>query len=615
MANSSLILSSLDFDALKQNFKQYLTSQSIFKDYDFDGSNINVLLDVMSYNSYLNSFYLNMVASEMFLDSAQKYDSVVSHAKELNYLPQSTKSSMATISFSIESEGLNGQLMVPKGTRFSGMNSNGTFNFVTDQLNTYISSNNTFQINSLNIFEGYYFQDSFVVDYNIENQRFVLSNKNIDTSSLTVTVSENAGANITVFSKVDNLFGLNATSTVYFLQGAQNNLYEIAFGDGLFGRKPLNSATITVNYRVAAGTKGNGVSSFILDDDLGLINSGVTTTGTITVDEISNSGADQENVDSIKFNAPRYFATQQRAVSTDDYKSLVLNNFGGQVSDITVYGGETVEPKQYGRVIVCIKPSYGTIAPDFLKSQVSNYLLDYIALPNRVVITDPEYFYCKITTTVQYDKTVAAKTATEIKSTVLNALLAFSTSNLEKFGNDLRYSKMVSSIDDSDISIVSNDTNTRLIKRISPLINYAISYTIDMNNAIYQENQPLLSVDHIAFHGGEFDTHYAHASVISSKFVANYNGVQYPISYLEDDSAGNLDLYTIDGTQIVKLATIGSVEYSTGIITINNLSVNSYDNYISIYVRTVSKDFYANSNKIILFDAADIDITVTEVIR
>ena len=187
MANSSLTLSSIDFDTLKQNFKTFLQTQSIFRDYDFDASNINVLLDVMSYNSYLNAFYLNMVASEMFLDSAQKYDSIVSHAKELNYVPRSAKSSAAEISFNLETTGLSGRLSIPKGTKFTGTNANGSYTFTTDELNTYTSSNNTFQVANLTILDGTYFKDSFVVGYNIENQLYLLTNKNIDTSSLHVS--------------------------------------------------------------------------------------------------------------------------------------------------------------------------------------------------------------------------------------------------------------------------------------------------------------------------------------------------------------------------------------------------------------------------------------------
>lgn len=294
MANSSLTLSSLDFDTLKNNLKKFLSSQDIFKDYNFEGSNINVLLDVLSYNSYLNSFYLNMIASEMFLDSAQKYDSIVSHAKELNYVPRSASHSVADISFTLETKDLNNKLTIPKGTKFYGTNSNGTFNFVTDQISTYVSVNDTFSVANLLIKEGSYFQDSYIMNYDLENQRFLISNKNIDISSISVNVSENYGANVTEFQKVNTLYNLDTFSNVYFIQAAENNLYEITFGDGLFGRRPLNEALITVKYIITNGSDGNGVKAFSLSDDLGFLNGGTANPSTITVNRESQGGANQE---------------------------------------------------------------------------------------------------------------------------------------------------------------------------------------------------------------------------------------------------------------------------------------------------------------------------------
>jgi len=612
MANSSLILSSLDFDTLKANLKQYLSTQSVFNDYNFDGSNINVLLDVMSYNSYLNSFYLNMVASEMFLDSAQKYDSVVSHAKELNYLPRSTKSSYAEVSFNLSTSGITGSLTIPKNTRFTGYNSNGTYVFTTNKLQTYTSQNSTYSVTSLKIYEGAYFQDTFVVNYNIESQKFTLTNQYIDTDSIEVTVLENNGANTTVFSRANNLYGLDSVSSVYFIQPAQNGLYEITFGDSLFGRKPLNTSVLVVTYRVSSGTDANGTESFVLDTDLSVINKGVVSPGRITANTISNSGSNAESIDSIRYTAPRYFATQQRAVSSDDYSSLVLANFGDQVSDVIVYGGETVEPKQYGRVIVTIKPSGATVAPDYLKSQISSYLKDYIVLPNRVLIADPDYFYCYVDTKVQYDKTITTKSASDLSSYVLNSITTYSSDNLEKFANDLRYSRLVSSIDNTDTSITSNDTNLRLIKRISPLLNSNVNYTLSLNNSLYDQQDPISSDQHISFYGSLYETHFAHASVISSKFTFNYNDVAYALSYFEDDSLGNIDVYAPIGGTVKKLVNIGTVDYANGIIKLNNLNLNYYGNYVSVYCKTANKDIYANQNKIILIEPSDITITMLE---
>jgi hypothetical protein len=615
MANSSLTLSSLDFDTLKQNFKEYLSTQSVFRDYDFDASNINVLLDVMSYNSYLNSFYLNMVASEMFLDSAQKYDSVVSHAKELNYVPRSAKSAAAEISFSLETTGLNGQITLPKGTKFTGINANGSFAFTTDEVNTYTSSNNTFNVANLTIYEGSYFKDSFVVDYNIENQLYLLSNKNIDTNSLTVTVTENNGATITSFGRADTLFGLDSASEIFFLQGAHNSLYEVVFGDGLFGRKPLNGAVVTAEYRVCSGTDAIGSSSFELDNDLGPTNGGSVnvSNGIITV-SASNSGANQESIESIRFASPRYFATQQRAIATDDYSSLILANFGGEISDVIVYGGETVEPKLYGRVIVSIKPASGQVAPNYLKTKINNYLRDYIALPNRILISDPDYLFCSVLTEVQYDKTITNKTASEIKTIVLNSVIDYSNDNLEKFGNDLRYSRLVTKIDSSDASITSNDTDLRIVKRISPLIDYSTSYDIDVGNPIYDGNINYSDVaNHKSLHNTEFDLHSQHAAVISSRFTYNLSDtVSYDLCFIEDDGEGNLIIFNETNDSLVPIAEAGTVNYDTGICNIKNLNVDNYGAYISIYFRPRDKDILSQKNKIIVIDPTDVSILVIE---
>jgi hypothetical protein len=616
MANSSLTLSSLDFDSLKNNFKEFLKTQSVFKDYDFNGSNMNVLLDVMSYNSYLNAFYLNMVASEMFLDSAQKYDSIVSHAKELNYLPRSTRSSVGEVNLQFNTVGVS-SLTVPKGTRFTGINSNGSYTFTTSESKVLTSSNTNFSVANLQVFDGDYFQDSYVVDYDIENQQFLISNRNVDISSVTVNVVENNGQSNTEFKRVDSLFGLNDRSEIFFLQGTQNNLYEVTFGDGLFGRKPLNSATIVINYRVAVGPSADGVTEFILIDNLNDSNEGDILEETITTAVASAGGAEQESIESIRFAAPRYFATQQRAITNDDYSSLIIANFGGEISDVAVYGGQEIEPKLYGRVIVSLKPAGGTVAPDYVKSNIINYLQEYIPLPNRVVITDPDYLYCSIKSEIQYDVTVTSKTSEDIEVVVRSAIDEYSSSNLEKFGNDLRYSRLISAIDNSDVSITSNDTELRIIKRISPLPNTPATYTIDVGNPFYYDSTGYNdSAQHTLIHENETDARFTHASLISSTFTYNStDGKVYPLSFFEDDTQGNIRVYTYVGSDIIPLEKVGSIDYVNGKFELSNINIAEYSNYVSIYLRSRLKDIIANKNKIILIDQNDVNISVVETRR
>ena len=605
MANSSLNISSLDFDTLKQNFKTYLQNQSVLKDYDFEGSNINVLLDVMTYNSYLNSFYLNMVASEMFLDSSQKYDSVASHSKELNYLPISNRSSVAFLDLTFETTGIDGPLTIPKGTRFSGSNSNDSFEFVTNEVNIITSANDTYSISNVEVLEGSFFQDSFIYDSTDETQVLRLSNENIDVNTLTITVIENNGANTYNYTRAENLLGINKNSQVFFLQPSDNNRYEIVFGNDIFGRKPQNFATIEADYIVNNGKDSNGISDISLVDDLGPINSGEVTTVTSTVVTNSADGAYQETIDDVKFRAPRFFATQQRAVASNDYSALVLARFGGALSDVNVYGGQEVEPKQYGKVLLSLKPASGTIAPDFIKNDVLNYLLDYIALPNRVVFVDPDFFYIHVISTVQLNTVTSLKSVSDIDALVTQDILDFGTNTLSKFDNDFRYSKFVTSIDAVDENITSNDTQVRLLSRQTPKVNEKVSFVINYNNEL--EARRTLC------------TGFIHPSVVLTTTQFTFlddDDNETEFAQIRDDGNGNLEVYKeISGQLVTIKSNIGSINYSTGKVEVDNIKIKGYDQYISFLVNTKNKDVISSQNMILLIDNSNVNVNVIETVK
>lgn len=605
MANSSIVLSNLDFDSLKNNLKQYLQTQSVFRDYDFEASNINVLLDVLSYNTYLNSFYLNMVSSEMFLDTAQKYDSVISHSKELNYLPKSTKSSVATINLTINSDNLDGVLTVPKGSRFTGINANGSFIFTTRESVSVTSSNSTYVANSINLYEGDYFNDTYVVDYNVENQQFVLSNENVDLDSISVNVISNSGANNTPFYRSENLLGLGSESEIYFIQPSFNNLYEVYFGNDIFGKRPLNGSIVQIQYRVASGNASNGVSKFTLVSDLGPINNGnINRSSTVTVSN-SAGGASKESIDSIKFSAPRYFATQQRAVSSNDYAALVLSKFSGEIADVNVYGGQELEPKLYGRVAISIKPTVGEVAPDYLKNAVNNYLLDYISLPNRVIVTNPDIFYCNIQSTVQLNTTKTLKSINEVKSLVTEGIVDFGETNLNKFNNDFRYSRFVTYIDNLYENISSNDTQVRLSKRIMPVIGERTSFNIKFNNEL-EARRTLCSG-------------YLHNSVVltTNKFsyIREDNTIVDEVQ-IKDNGAGVLQLYKVSGNVLTVVSdNIGSIDYVTGEVSVNQITIADYSDDILFLVNTKNKDIIASKNMILLITGQDTTVGVIEILK
>jgi hypothetical protein len=552
-----------------------------------------------------------MVASEMFLDSAQKLDSVVSHAKELNYLPKSAKSPAAVISFTANTVGVSNPFTIPKGTLFSGTNANGTFTFTTDQAYTYTSSNSTYSVTDLTIYEGTYVQDAFVHDSTVVNQRFLLTNPTIDIDSLTVTVSENNGQNIIVYSRVETLYNLTKDSTIFFVQAAQNNQYEIVFGDGILGKVPQNGAVIICNYRITLGNAGDGVNNFTCIQDLGPINGGQVRIPSITVTTTAVDGAVAETIESIRKSAPRYFATQQRAVSADDYSSLINAKFGNLINDVNVYGGETQSPPLYGRVIIAVKPANGLVAPDYLKNEIKTYLSKFIGLPTRPVITDPSYLYCGINATVQYNSKATTKTANDIQNLVLNNMIGFSSDHLEKFGNDFRYSKFVSHIDDSDTSITSNDTKIKIIKKLAPKLNYATSFDLEFNNSADVETRDAA----IGYSAGA--AFFDEPVLTSSSFTyLNADGSETAYSYFRDDNFGKIVIYaTINNVFTILNSDAGTIDYTTGKVVINPFTTTYYDMSIKLFVAPMNKDIIADKNKIIVIDPTDVTINIIETVN
>jgi hypothetical protein len=307
-----------------------------------------------------------------------------------------------------------------------------------------------------------------------------------------------------------------------------------------------------------------------------------------TANTPSTKSSNTQTIESIRFEAPRYFATQQRAVTNDDYASLVMSNFT-QIEGVNVYGGELLNPKQYGAVALCLKPAGGLITPDYLKAQIVNYLANYIALPNRVVITDPQYIYCAVDTTVQYDPTTTTKSVSLLNTMITDTIFNFSANNLQLFNKDFRYSKFTAAIDNTDSSITSNDTKTKMIKRISPLLNYPSTFVIEFNNPTEQEYRNA-SMGYSG--GGPF---YDEPVITSSAFTyIDSNGVAWNNSFIRDDNYGKLVVYTdIQNIFTVLNPAIGSIDYSTGLVNITNLITSSYGNYISIYMVHYNKDIFS----------------------
>lgn len=593
MTNSTISQIDLDFATFKQSLKTHLKGRPEFKDYDFEASNINVLLDIMAINAYKNAFYYNMAIGEGFLDSAQLRPNIVSRAKELNYTPRSAKSSKAQVTVNFEASGASAPYIIQKGASFTALVKNQAFTFTTAENIVCTSANNSYSFTT-NIHEGLYLQDVyFVQDSDEEFPKYRITNDNVDTASLTVAVYEDGAETPVNYQLTDTLLGLNENSEVYFLQAIQGG-YEILFGDNFFGKKPKIGARIVLDYRIASGSIADGSAVFNIDFDPTGSDELLSSPEVITV-ENSADGLEIQEADSIRLYAPRYFATQQRAVSSDDYASLILAKFPGTIDDVSVYGGETVEPKRYGRVIIALKPTTGTIVPDFIKEEVSSYLEKFVSLPTRIIMADADVYNIYVESTVDYDITITSKTSTEIKGIVQNAMLEFSGDNLEKFGLDFRYSQFIKAIDDSDGSIVSNDTTVKIVKKITPKTFAENTYTIEFGNQLH-EGIPGYTENPV---------------VTSTQFSwIDSNGIVYDFAQIRDDGSGNLVIYTIVNDQDVVLKDdLGTVNYTTGSIIINKLNVTDYSNSISIRATPLKKDIIMSQNKLVLIEASDLVVT------
>jgi hypothetical protein len=592
MANNSISLVNLDFDTLKANLKTYLKAQSQFKDYDFDGSNISVLLDILTYNTHMNAFYLNMAISETFLDSAQLRNSVVSKAKELNYTPRSAKSSEAFITTTFPQSNLS-VFTIPAATKFTGKSGNGTFTFTTDQSYVLYPSNSVFTAN-ISIYDGTYNSDAFVVDTSIEAQRFVLKNEKIDVDSLTVTVSDNNGQNNTVFNRAENLYGLNSNSAVYFIQAAENYSYEIVFGDGIFGRKPLNNSLIQASYRICNGSAADGSTNFTLDDNLGTVNGlGSFINATINVINYASGGADSETIESIRFNAPRHYQTQSRAITTNDYKNLILNNFT-TVKAVNVFGGESsVDLVQYGKVFITPVTYSGAPLSDVDKQNIEIFLQDKSAVSIKPIVIDPDYLYILLDVKVKYDASETVKTAADIKSLVNEAIIAYDTEQLTDFDIEFNSSRLEAYINGADSSILSNQTSFIMKKIYNPKLEEPSYIDILYRNSIVPG-----SIMSTKFLSGSKIYQYTDFNdknnTITTKQVAGKIVLSNDtnIIYLKDVTTPGYESY-VDG---------GTIDYKTGRLSLNKIIVNGFIDSSSI-------DFFATSTD------SDIKVTGNDLIQ
>lgn len=599
MANTSVSLVDLDFETIKSNLKTYLkNSDSPFKDVDYEGSNISHLIDVLAYNTYLNNFYLNMVGSEMFLDTAQLRDSVVSHAKELNYVPKSFTSSQAQISFVVTPSTSLGALVIPKGTTFTTKLGSNNYSFATDQALVISANTDGKFYANIAVYEGAYSTDSYVYVASNTQQRFVISNPTVDTSSISVTVLEDSASNVYSYSKATSFLGQSANSKIYFLQAAENNQYEIVFGDNVIGRQPKNGATILIEYRNCNGELPNGSRIFDIDGPI----QGQANISSITTVSSASGGSISESIEKIKFNAVRYYQNQDRAVTTSDYESILQANFP-EIQAISAFGGEDADPPQFGKVFISVDIVNADGVSADAKTKYYNFIKSRTPVSIDPVFVDPDFIYVEVQSDVKYNVNVTTLRSADISMLVKSEISNFNTNQLSGFKKTLYYSRLIEAIDKAHGSIVSNSTNIIPFAIFAPTTGK--SYSKVFNFGFELSRYTYISYDDYI----RSDT----KAVYSTSFV--YKGVNCT---LQDDGNGNLCIFSLNGFETnANLKTVGSVNYLTGQVTITDLIVDSYQpasgSHIHLYANPANKDIAAAKNSIVNIRDSDIGVTVTPV--
>ncbi len=576
---TKLEISELDFDGIKANLKNFLSQQDEFRDYDFEGSGMSVLLDILAYNTHYMGFNANMLANEMFLDSADVRASVVSKAKQVGYTPTSAIASQAKIDV-VVNNATGATLTMSRGTQFTTTVDGTAYNFVNNADISITPVDGVYKFSNVDIFEGTYLNFKYTVNTSDIDQRFIIPNNNVDTSTLTVKVQESSSDSTTnTYTLATGITGLDSTSKVYFLQEVENGRFEVYFGDGVLGKTVADGNIIIFDYINTNRTEANGATTFSLGGTIG----GVSNATITTVDNASG-GADPESITSIKYNAPRDYTSQDRAVTADDYKVLVKRLYANAQA-VQVYGGEDAATPEYGKVFISIKAKSGTNLTESTKASIVNSLKQFAVASVRPAIIDPETTFITLDTTFKYDTTATTKDSTTLATNVLAAIATYNNDTLENFTGVFRYSKLLQLINEADTSILSNITTVKMYKTITPTLNSSLKYTVSFNNAFYNPHS-----GHNASGGG----------VISSTGFKINNDSSTNEHFLDDDGAGNLRVYYLSGTtRIYTSSSFGTVNYSTGEVVLTSANITSISNIDGVASTLFRVFAIPNSNDIV----------------
>ena len=599
MASTKLEVSELDFDTIKRNLKIFLSQQTEFSDYNFEGSGLSVLLDVLAYNTHYLAFNANVLANELYIDSASGRNNVVSLAKMLNYRPKSSTASQAVIDITVQNA-TGSSITMAKGTRFNSSINGNSYYYVTNEDITIQPVDGIYKFSNVTLYEGTLTNFNFTYASTDADFRFVLPSPDIDTGTLKVSVQNSASDTTTnTYTLSENYQNINSDSLVYFLQETETGEFEIYFGDGIFGKALSNGNIVKCEYIISNRGLGNGATTFTLSSG----SVGGFTDVSITTISNSQGGSNEEGTESVRFNAPLSFTAQNRAVTTTDYETKTLEIYPN-ASSITAWGGEDEETPVYGTVKIAIKPKSGSTLTETTKNSIVTSLKTFNVASVTPQIVDPEITNILLTSTVKFNKNKTSLTASDIRTNVITAVSNYNTNNLSRFDGVFRYSKVTSTIDATDNSIISNITSIRMRKTFSPTLNSSTTYNVYFRNAIYNPHS-----GHNTSAGGVIET---------SGFKVD--GDTTNVYFLDDDGAGNLRRYRLEGqTRVYVNNTQGTVDYTAGSLTISSINIASIENIrssastvIEITTTPSSNDIVPVRGQVIEIDTSNSSFTVEE---
>jgi hypothetical protein len=588
----------LDFEDIRSQIKDYLRTNTEFTDFDYEGSNFSVLIDILAYNSYITAYNTNMAVNESFLDSATLRENVVSLARNIGYVPRSKRASRAQISFTVDTEGF---LDVKSVTLRSGVVCLGnleTGNFVfsiPEDITVPVDNQGIARFNNISIYEGRFLTKSFIVDNNQPNQKFIIPNADVDTELIRVFVTDITNEE---YTKFDNILNVNKNSKIFLVQEVEDEKYQILFGDNIFGRRPISGSSVYVSYITTNGKQANGSANFtfsgiLVDNNSNKITNGISL---ITTNIPSENGDDIEKIDSIKYIAPRVYSSQFRAVTANDYKGLIPSIFPN-VESVTAYGGDELDPPQYGKVFISIKPRNGKYISKITKEEIKNKLKQYTIAGIKPEIVDLKYLYVEINTSAYYDRSAISEVE-NVRKKIIDTITQYGSSyELNNFGGRFKYSKLTSLIDNVSTSVTSNITKIKIRRDLQPEFNKFATYELCFGNAFHIKRNNLL--DNRGY------------NIKSTGFnILNVDGTVYMSDVPIDDKKGTIFFFVLkDNLPFIIKNNAGVIHYDKGEILLDVVNITSTVSTNGIEVQAIPE-----SNDVIALKDIYLDLSISNLV-